>query len=78
MDDKGLLLGWPGAHAYGPDTFPWEPPSTSLWGSLAPVALGLGAGGSLPFQMGGLLEDKDSGGWGWGSELSTIHFPGLL
>ena len=41
MDDKGILLGWPVAHAYGPDTFPWEPPSTSLWGSLAPVASGV-------------------------------------
>ena len=57
---------------------PGNPPVLHCGVPWPPWHLGLGAGGGLPFQMSELLEDKDSGGWGWGSELSTIHFPGLL
>ena len=69
MDDKGILLGWPGAHACGPDAFPWGPPALHCGVLWPPWLLVLGAGGGLPLRMSELLEDKDSGGWGWGSEL---------
>lgn len=75
---QGHFLGWLGAHACGPDTSSRDPPVFhfgvlwSLW------HLVLGAGGGSPPQMSELLEDKELGGWGWGSEFSTIHFLGLL
>ena len=44
---------------------PGNPPVLHCGVPWPPWHLGLGAGGGLPFQMSELLEDKDSGGWGW-------------